>query len=1269
MLVKALVLGFLAGSGVLAQQYVGLELNMLDDPAVVSSELDFVNYRVITHDVNPGFYVERVTQSGLQVWKSTKAGHRVTNALMFVNDLGPRLINLTLSVGEGQSQLLMFLYTLQGWVNFNEVNPFNIRVEEHEAEGTSVSPVNLANGEQYFSKDPREKEEKYADEPVVLDLSETVSDKFNYTFKYSVSKYTYDYKPKKGFYVMEIKEGNKKVWSKEKDQLATEIVADKQSDVYVSVRVYYLTSEKPKSLLYVNENGEWKLAENCAENSEEKVGEKGVKKEAVALGEYIKPIARSTQLDYAELPQPPLCRGCTYEIDGITHNVLYFSNDSKFHKFVDGGIAVFDLPNDCVATSSCFYTKNDRTLFVDLVFKKGEETKTKIFEKRAQSYREVTREEFDARLLKFKETPVVLDISKTKKGYTVETTLRNEIEYKFYEPSEGYVVRTVVDGEIKILEVSAYVLEVYVTNLGEDKRLMLILYQNGSFFKFEFYTFYPELGKWTRVSEYFYYKLIEEYSQNMKRRHPSLDISSLTTVPKFMYFSKNEALSHYSFHLRSGVVLSSVLDAGRMVWTPRYPNETCEFVCYNYKAKLLYIVSKADSKVRQYSYVKTGDKWSFITDEEFKKRFAFTYATNLTADIRNNFSTKFTVVENGNTFHITPKSGYLVTRLRYKDRTIWVGSDDLKCTSFFLTYGKYETYLFLDLLDSNMNTTTKYYKTTEGDLLKWRECGKSECRDDARKGLMKRSLSYKSQSETLKSESKSNEEPPVVKLSHLESKLASEGAKASVSLDNVSASPPNLSKLNDKEAMACANEVKVSVASAKEPKEAVKADSDSPMTPCSDEDFLDIEVEDRKTPGTLKMNEQVVKNKVPGAIEYLTGKEMSLPPLRYQERLAIANEPYNDVDLQTSASITIPLKRSSTEAESDEGKYRNKKVKFENDSANVEPDDKVKEDSEFEVLDSKGNLSSASTSIGISRNLSDIDVNNAYDFDNSEAFDFKNTYEQSVYKDYNSDYDYDYEEVNPPKAEGNYSDEAYKAYANEVAKVYAEDVANSNKYADEAYRAYSNQVAGSYAEEAYKAYANELANNNNADNVTTSNGYAEEAYNAYAGETANKVNVYDVDFSKKVTASGPRKVNAFNDLNNPEHLTKLGNFKSVEGVEGKSSFSNGVLFLQDLKSAGFGEFRDAREFGYEYLLFTPYPKHPVTELRDAHEVIWRSHSDQCLAVSVHLRAGFQTMVELFIRTGTEVVRRHFEFSGYRWLPMESEAYDRVCQLDAASKVH
>ncbi|UKJ87873.2 hypothetical protein MACJ_000313 [Theileria orientalis] len=1112
MLVRALVLGFLAGCSVLADQYVSVELNMLNDPAVVSSELDFLNSRVLTHDVNPGFYVDRVTESGLMVWKAMKAGHRVTNALLFVNEHGPRLINLTVSVGEGQSQLLMFLYTLNGWVNFNDVNPFNIRLEEPESDAKDNASLDLPNGEHSFNNDPLEG--KYSDEPVVLDINETFNNKFNYKFKYTAEKNTYKYMPKHGYYVNEIKEGNKKVWSKEKDQLVTEIVVDKQSDEFVSLHVYYLTSGNPKSLSYIKEGGEWKLSSNVDE-TEEKSVKKSVKKEPVALGEFLKPLNRTTKFDYNEIPQPPLCRGCTYEIDGITHNVLYFSNDSKYRNFVDGSLPVFDLPNDCVATSSCFYTKNDNTLFVDIVYKKDNLTEAVYFEKGEEGYTVVTRDEFEARILKYKEIPVMIDISREKTGYTVEITVKNDIENKFYKPSEGYVVRMVTDGDMKVFEVPSYILEVSVTNLGEDKRLMLILYENNSFYTHNYYTYYPELGRWARVSEYFYYKMIEEFSQNLKIRNPSLDISNLTTVKKFVHFSKNEALSHYTFNPKTGVVLNSVLDAGRMVWTPRYPNETCEFVCYSYKAQLLYLVSKADSKVRQYSYEKTGDNWSFINDEEFKKRFAFAYAANLTADIRSNFSNKFTVEESGNVFHITPKPGYLVTRVRYKDRTIWVGSGKLKCTSFYLTYGKLETYLYLNLLDSNMNTSTKYLKTMEGDVFKWRECGGAECKDDASRGLTNGSLTRKSHVD-FNNETMSKEVPAVTKL-----------------------------------------------AIRKEKRDRNKVPPKTPLSTILEEERSEIEAEDKESAGTLTLNEDVLKNKVPGSLDYLTGKELSLPPLKYEERLALTNEPHNTEKVDPSVSMALALVDSSNELVSPDESLKNTKVNPESDSAKLEKESKVAGEAKFDIVDSRADLSAA---------------NNAYDFE---------------------------------------SDNCDGVYANPYS-------ANSNN---------TNEVDDSYA-------------------------------NTF---DASNVNVYSVDFSQRASPSTADKANDVNDLNNAEHLTKLGNFNSVEGVDGKNVFNHGVLYLQDMKYAKEGEYKDGRDFGYDYLFFTPYPNHPITELRDAHEVIWKSHIEKCLAVVVHLRAGFQIMAELFIKTSTEVVRRHFEFSGYKWVPMESNTYNRVCELDDAMK--
>ncbi|UKK00285.2 hypothetical protein MACK_000355 [Theileria orientalis] len=1217
MLVKALVLGFVAGYSVLADQYVSLELNMLDDPAVVSSELDFVNSRVLTHDVNPGFYVERVTQSGLLVWKSMKVGHKVTNALMYVNEYGPRVINLTVNVGEAQSQLLMYMYTLNGWVNFNDVNPFNIKLEESEHDAKDASTLVLANGDHYFNREPREKEEKYADEPIVLDLNETVNNKFNYTFKYSLGKYTYNFKPKYGYYVNEIKEGKKKVWSKEKDQLVTEIDVDKQSDEFVTVHVYYLTSEKPKSLLYLKEDGEWKLAPTNVDKAEEKSVVKKVQNDVVALGEFLKPLERSTKFDYSELPQPPLCRGCSFEIDGITHNVLYFSNDSKYHKFFDGTLPVYELPDDCVATSSCFYTKNDETLFVDLVYKKGNVTEAIYFEKGEHSYRELTKDEFDARMLKFKEMPVILDISREKTGYMVETTMKDGVENKFYKPSEGYVVRLVADGGVKIMETSSFVVEVSVTNLGGNKKIMLILYQNGSFFTYDYYTFYAELGKWTRVSEYFYYKMIEEFSQNTESRHPTLDISNLTTVDKFMHLWKNESLNHYTFNPRTGVVLSSVLDAGRMVWTPRYPNETCEFVCYNYKAKLLYLVSRADSKVRNYSYEKMGEKWSFINDEEFKKRYAFTYATSLTVDITNNFSNKFNVEESGNVIHVSPKSGYLVTRVRYKDRTIWVGSDDIKCTSFYLTYGKYETYLYLELLDSKMNKYTKYYKTTEGNVFKWRECDVEGCND------------------------------------------SSNGAVNS-NVTDVPVGSKKTSKSNDKEV----------TNSKKDEDDLNKVAPEVPLSTENLDEMMDLEVEDSRPVGTLVLNEDVLKNKVPGSLEYLTGKELSLPPLNYDESspltnkphnkmLALANEPFNAEEMDSSVSMSLPLTNSLKETEGAEKLPKHTKNDVESADTEYETATEEDEDDAFELVDSKASHHIDDNSLDLDDNIPYIYGQDYFSYVDAKIIDESDESDEEDDLDLVDNKSYKYNEFYADDYEHNLSfsdDEEYAKY-----------VDAQEKYMD-AYSKYLNDRREGDAKESLDHTYDD--NSKNVDNTDAFNDVNTDAFNDVNNDAYySNVSLYSVDFSQRVGATDPTKVKVTEDLNNAEHLTKLGNFNSVEGMEGKKAFHNGVLYLQDMNSAKFGEYKDGRVFGYDYLFFTPYPKHPITELRDTYEVIWKSHTEKCLAVSVHLRAGFQTMVELFIKTGTEVVRKHFEYSGYRWRPMEPERYDNVCLLDAASKKH
>uniref|UniRef100_A0A3B0MI95 SfiI-subtelomeric related protein family member n=1 Tax=Theileria annulata TaxID=5874 RepID=A0A3B0MI95_THEAN len=429
------------------------------------------------------------------------------------------------------------------------------------------------------------------------------------------------------------------------------------------------------------------------------------------------------RVDLANVPEPPMCRRCSYVVDGILYSIHYFHSGNKYNKLFYEGKMFYQLPKGKQLAGSCIYMRNSKPIFIDLLLSKPEKSNFVYFELTESGFAKISREEFKEKLQKYKTVPTTVDLSKSySKTYTTNNSTRfnrtrgegiSKVDCMLYTPNDGYVIRKVVDGELSVVESENDILEVRYYNLGGQKLLSMI-FQEGPNFQYKYYTYFGDLGKWSASSEYFYYKLIDEYVKSEGKY--SIDLKN-TLSSKYLLVQKDSFLHQLNFLPNSSSLVNAVYDHGRLIWTARKPNETCIFVWYQFQYNLLYLVSKIDGEHANYYYQKNGHSWTYIVHEEFRRRFSFIFSTNDVLDLKNNLF-GFDVKENGNAFTVQPRHFHLIGKVTYGTSVVWSSSSSLKCYSAKIIYDTNATNVYLYLKDYEGNSYTKLYKTLDNDLTK-----------------------------------------------------------------------------------------------------------------------------------------------------------------------------------------------------------------------------------------------------------------------------------------------------------------------------------------------------------------------------------------------------------------------------------------------------------------------------------------------------------------------------------------------------------------------
>ncbi|EAN33652.1 hypothetical protein TpMuguga_01g00408 [Theileria parva strain Muguga] len=635
---------------------VTLELTELDNDFSKTTLSYFVSSTMVRFDVKDDKVVDKVTLDNLSVWSPPDDTEKLRCAKVIYNEFGPRLVLLDSKSKYGKHELLYYIYTLNGWVLLNSVNPFNISLQENEVEKEHKSPLHLVNGDVYT----------------------------NFTHKLGKTDGTVD----------TVKNSVVKT-----QQLPKAVDSGKSSDL--SSLVLATTTSGNTSVNTVNSS-------NTVD------GVDGVD------------IFGISGVDLSNVPEPPVCRKCTYVVDGILYTIHYFHFKTKFRRVYYEGQQLYEVPKGKHLSGSCVYSRNSKVIFVDFLLSSPGKTHFVYFEHTSAGFVKLPKEEFNERLQKYKSIPTTVDLSTfNSKTYSVTTSKRlnkrkmdesvSKVDCMLYTPNDGYVIRRVIDGDLLVLESDNDILEVLYYNLGGQKLLSMIL-QEGANFQYEYYTYFGDLGKWSKSSEYFYYKLIDEYVKKSEGKF-SLDLKT-TTNNKYLIVQKDGFLNHLSYFPTTSALVNVVYDHGRLVWTARKPRESCIFVWHQYLYNLVYVVSTCDGQHTNYHYQKNGETWSFIAYEEFRRRFSFIYSTNDVLDLKDNF-VGFDVTENGNAFTIKPKHFHLISKVTYGSVVLWNSLPNLKCFSAKIIYGANSTQAYLYLKDYEGRTFTTLYKTVDNDFTKW----------------------------------------------------------------------------------------------------------------------------------------------------------------------------------------------------------------------------------------------------------------------------------------------------------------------------------------------------------------------------------------------------------------------------------------------------------------------------------------------------------------------------------------------------------------------
>ncbi|AFZ79236.1 hypothetical protein BEWA_020830 [Theileria equi strain WA] len=466
-------------------------------------------YKATIHGVVNKSYFPRtnkfnkIVDSSKQVW-TAKENQECTMACIYSKEGHPEILSISVKdVNEKLSKPTHFESVNGEWKSISEddFNEKHRQMEEPKTleqtteppkESVEETTVELKK-ESVIKMAPKEKETSL---PVTIDIVDMDSKKINLS---ETTEHGITYKslfPKSNDYIIKVQDDGMQVW-KAKDGERCSMVYSTSNGNMMRLILNVSNGNEVKFEYFVKEEFTWRTVSQREYDA--KFDEMKGNCERVLSQHYLNPVAT---FDISGINKALV--SASKEIsDNVTYKLFVPKDGMSFNKVVDGDVPIWTAYTGTVSPRIVSSSRGSSRLLTLYVIHNGD-TIPKYFEKRSGMWTGISNKYFREKLerMKFDNiTETILDLDNVNMDKVeVSAGLQDGLIYHTYEPKDGTVVTSIVQGNFTIWEISPD--EAWKTCYSYSKVgsmiVTIIIYREG---KAESRCFERVISGWRNISE------------------------------------------------------------------------------------------------------------------------------------------------------------------------------------------------------------------------------------------------------------------------------------------------------------------------------------------------------------------------------------------------------------------------------------------------------------------------------------------------------------------------------------------------------------------------------------------------------------------------------------------------------------------------------------------------------------------------------------------------------------------------------------------------